>query len=132
MAEWYYIEGGQTRGPVDDEAIRVLASVGRLTAVSQLMQSGSSQWSTLGAFEAQLGLQRSATRRLRPHWRAASAAPAAPGRLCASSSGLRRAASWVRGAAPGVRHGVGLPSGIRPGHRVRVALLRLGGSAWWL
>ena len=28
VAEWYYIESGQTRGPVDDEAIRVLASVG--------------------------------------------------------------------------------------------------------
>jgi uncharacterized RDD family membrane protein YckC len=39
----------------------VLASVGRLTSASQLMQSGASQWSTLGAFEAQLGLQRSAT-----------------------------------------------------------------------
>ena len=37
MAEWYYIEAGQTRGPVDDEAIRVLASVGRLNAASQLM-----------------------------------------------------------------------------------------------
>jgi len=61
VAEWYYIESGQTRGPVDDEAIRVLASVGRLTAASQLMPAGSSQWSTLGAFEAQLGLQRTAT-----------------------------------------------------------------------
>ena len=61
MAEWYYIESGQTRGPVDDEAIRVLASVGRLTSASQLMLAGTSQWSTLGGYEAQLGLQRTAT-----------------------------------------------------------------------
>ncbi len=39
----------------------MLASVGRLTPASQLMQAGSSQWSTLGAFEGQLGLQHSAT-----------------------------------------------------------------------
>ena len=61
MAEWYYIESGQTRGPVDDEAIRVLASVGRLTSASQLMPAGTSTWSTLGAYESQLGLQRTAT-----------------------------------------------------------------------
>ena len=61
MAEWYYIESGQTRGPVDDEAIRVRASVGRLTSASQLMLAGTSQWSTLGAYEAQIGLQHTAT-----------------------------------------------------------------------
>ena len=76
MAEWYYIESGQTRGPVDDEAIRVLASVGRLTSASQLMLAGTSQWSTLGGYEAQLGLQRTRDRRLRPH--AASPPPPPP------------------------------------------------------
>ena len=85
MAEWYYIESGQTRGPVDDEAIRVLASVGRLNAASQLMQSGSSQWSTLGAFEAQLGLQRSATGGYGATGAAATAA--APARLRAPCRG---------------------------------------------
>jgi uncharacterized RDD family membrane protein YckC len=61
VTEWYYNEGGQTRGPVDDDAIRVLASLGRLTSLSPLMQSGASQWSTLGACEAQLGLERTST-----------------------------------------------------------------------
>ena len=58
MTSWYYMESGQTRGPVDDDAIRVLASAGRLSPASSLMMAGSSEWSTVGAFEAILGLQR--------------------------------------------------------------------------
>lgn len=58
MTSWYYMEAGQTRGPVDDDAIRVLASAGRLSPASSLMMAGSSEWSTVGAFEAILGLQR--------------------------------------------------------------------------
>ena len=58
MSSWYYMESGQTRGPVDDDAIRVLASAGRLNPASSLMMAGSSEWSTVGAFEAILGLQR--------------------------------------------------------------------------
>ena len=131
MAEWYYIESGQTRGPVDDEAIRVLASVGRLNAASQLMQSGSSQWSTLGAFEAQLGLQRSAT----GGYGATGAPPPPPppppaGR--APSSGVWRTAARVRGSATGLRHGFGIPTKRRAGHRVRwhgVALVEARGRA---
>ncbi len=58
MSSWYYMDAGQTRGPVDDDAIRVLASAGRLNPGSSLMMAGSSEWSTVGAFEAVLGLQR--------------------------------------------------------------------------
>ncbi len=58
MTSWYYMDAGQTRGPVDDDAIRVLASAGRLNPASSLMMAGSSEWSTVGAFEAILGLQR--------------------------------------------------------------------------
>ncbi len=128
MSEWYYIEGGQTRGPVDDEAIRVLASVGRLTSASQLMQSGSSQWSTLGAFEAQLGLQRSATGGYGPE--GAPPPPPPPGYV-PPPPGYGAPPPGYAAPPPGYGMTSALPGDGRAGHRVRTHRVVRGGSAPW-
>ncbi len=127
MAEWYYIESGQTRGPVDDEAIRVLASVGRLTAASQLMPAGTSTWSTLGAYESQLGLQRTATGGYGP---AGTPPPPPPPGYAPSTSRVWRASARVRGAATWIWRLWRVQPGDRPSHDVRsycVALVEASG-----
>ena len=110
MASWYYMEAGQTRGPVDDDAIRVLASAGRLNPASSLMMAGSSEWSTVGAFEAILGLQRTPSGSYAPAGAPPPPPPPPPGYadstagLCAAAAWLRRPATWVRRLAHGYGH----------------------------
>jgi len=126
VAEWYYIEAGQTRGPVDDEAIRVLASVGRLNAASQLMQSGSSQWSTLGAFEAQLGLQRSATGGYGPTGAPPPPPPPPPAGYVPPPPGYGAPPPGYAAPPPGY----GMASGYRPASGPVTAFGRTA-SHWW-
>lgn len=58
MPSWFYVQNGQTQGPVDDNTLRALAQQGTLNANDYVMGVGESSWRTMGAIEAQLGLTR--------------------------------------------------------------------------
>ncbi|MGE0880145.1 MAG: RDD family protein [Acidimicrobiia bacterium] len=60
MASWYYVQNNQTMGPVDDTALRSLATQGVLNSSSNVMPVGGTTWATLRDFEGQLGLTRDA------------------------------------------------------------------------
>lgn len=53
---WYYEEGGQTRGPVEDQEVRDLIQKGVLSYSSRLILEGGSNWGTVGEHASQLGL----------------------------------------------------------------------------
>ena len=73
---WWYEQGGETKGPVEDEEIRNLVQQGVLNSSSQILQEGSTQWTTVGEHESELGITSSAP----PSWgEAAAAAPGAGG-----------------------------------------------------
>lgn len=53
---WYYEEGGQTRGPVEDHEVRDLVQKGTLSYSSRLILEGASNWGTVGGQASQLGV----------------------------------------------------------------------------
>jgi uncharacterized RDD family membrane protein YckC len=58
MSRWYYVDGDQAAGPVDDAALRQLALDGRVRPGSLVTPVGSTRWYTLSEFEDRLSLQR--------------------------------------------------------------------------
>ena len=98
MAEWYYIESGQTRGPVDDEAIRVLASVGRLSVRVSADAGGLVAVVDAGRVRGAARAAAHADGRLRAP-RASPPPPPPPG-LRAAASRVRRAAARLRARRP--------------------------------
>lgn len=58
MPSWYFVEGEQATGPVDDDALRQLALDGRIRPGSLVTPVGSTRWYTLSQFEEQLALHR--------------------------------------------------------------------------
>jgi len=53
---WYYGEGGQTGGPVEDQEVRDLIQKGVLSYSSRLILEGGSSWGTVSEHASQLGL----------------------------------------------------------------------------
>lgn len=58
MSRWYYVDGDQAVGPVDDAALRQLALDGRVRPGSLVTPVGATRWFTLSEFENRLSLQR--------------------------------------------------------------------------
>ncbi len=54
--QWWYEEGGETKGPVASDEIRAMVERGALTRASRIIAVGSTDWSTVSAHEAELGL----------------------------------------------------------------------------
>ncbi len=61
MANWYYAEGLETRGPVSEDELRAMARRGELTPNTYVVPQGNTLWVLIGSAEARLGLVRSAT-----------------------------------------------------------------------
>ena len=59
--QWWYEESGETKGPVGSDEIRAMVERGALTRASRIIAVGSSEWSTVGAHESDLGLPPAAT-----------------------------------------------------------------------
>lgn len=57
MSEWYYAEGQQRQGPVEDEVIRQLFQRGQLTLDTLVWREGMSQWAELRTRVDELQLQ---------------------------------------------------------------------------
>jgi uncharacterized RDD family membrane protein YckC len=57
MTKWYYLDGGATGGPVDDDELRRLAAIGRLQPGSHVTPVGATQWFTAADYEAHLGIR---------------------------------------------------------------------------
>jgi hypothetical protein len=53
---YWYEQGGQTRGPVEEEELRNLIQTGVLNNDSRIIQEGGSQWSTVAENASQLGI----------------------------------------------------------------------------
>ena len=58
MTSWYYVEGGEAKGPVEDAELLRLAQEGALDAATLVTPVGATSWSALSDFEGQLGLAR--------------------------------------------------------------------------
>lgn len=54
--QWWYEEGGQTKGPVSSEEVRRLVTQGVLNDQSRIIPVGSSDWGTVGQHGSALGL----------------------------------------------------------------------------
>ena len=61
MANWYYADGLETRGPVSEDELRAMARRGDLTQNTYVVPQGNTLWVLLGSAETRLGLVRSAT-----------------------------------------------------------------------
>ena len=53
---YWYEQGGQTRGPVEEEELRNLIQTGVLSNDSRIIQEGGSQWGTVAENASQLGI----------------------------------------------------------------------------
>ncbi|MBK9179732.1 MAG: RDD family protein [Acidimicrobiales bacterium] len=103
MGQWYYAQGGQTAGPVDDDGLRRLAYEGSLEPASLVVPVGGSAWVPLAQHEAALGLVRDATGRYSiaaAAAQASGAAPPPPGPAPAPAPGGPWAAPPPGGGAP--------------------------------
>ncbi len=58
MANWYYADGFETRGPVSEDEIRAMARRGDLTPNTYVVAQGDTVWVLLSDVEAPLGLAR--------------------------------------------------------------------------
>lgn len=72
---WWYEQGGETKGPVEDGEIRNLVQQGALNSSSHILQEGSTEWTTVGEHESELGITPAAP----PSWGGATAAAPGPG-----------------------------------------------------
>jgi len=61
MANWYYADGLETRGPVSEDELRAMARSGKLTPNTYVVPQGNTLWVLLGSAETRLGLVRAAT-----------------------------------------------------------------------
>lgn len=52
---WWYEQNGETKGPVEEDEIRNLVQQGVLDNSSQILQEGSTEWSTVGQHESTFG-----------------------------------------------------------------------------
>ncbi len=59
--QWWYEEGGETKGPVGSDEIRAMVERGALTRASRIVAVGSNDWSTVSAHESELGLPAAAS-----------------------------------------------------------------------
>jgi hypothetical protein len=64
--QWWYEERGETKGPVGTDEIRAMVERGALTRASRIIAVGSSDWSTVGAHESDLGLPPAASAGMPP------------------------------------------------------------------
>ena len=53
---WWYAEGGETKGPVEDGELRQLVEQGRLSQSTHILPEGGTDWTTVGQQSATLGL----------------------------------------------------------------------------
>jgi hypothetical protein len=58
--QWWYEEGGQTKGPVSSEEVRRLVSQNVLNDQSRIIPVGSSDWGTVGQHASALGVAQTA------------------------------------------------------------------------
>jgi uncharacterized RDD family membrane protein YckC len=58
VPNWYFVDGEQAAGPIDDATLRELALGGRIRPGSLVTPVGSNRWYTLSEFEERLALHR--------------------------------------------------------------------------
>jgi uncharacterized RDD family membrane protein YckC len=116
--QWWYVDGGETKGPVPSDAIRDLVAAGTLDSSSRIIPVGAQEWSTVAQEEGALGMTPAAAPASPPppppqaaaqaQWGApASAAPASPAAALPTSM---PAAPAAEAAAPANLGGAPLAS----------------------